>query len=313
MSELSHTHSSCPYLGLPDDSRTSLAYPSLWNHCYRANHPAPIELAHQSRVCLCSFDQCPVYKAGERSSMPAGLPRGLKLVRHNKRPARNWIRILLLTSLAVFMAAGILLARSVASLRTRMDVYGLLASPAHDTMPTVSGPQLTADTPAIATNYAAAVVQTTITQLQATETRGHQSTTTQQTTVTPTSVCGHQLDVPFGEDVKLVIHRVLQGENLTKLAGIYQTTEQSIVAVNYYLPVPVWVDRVVVIPIGIENTGGLPLFETYQQEDEISMEDLAGSLNVDPQALQKYNGFVQHCSTYSGWLLVPRATDASLK
>jgi hypothetical protein len=255
-----------------------------------------------------------VYQTDEQSNMPADLPGGLKLARENKRrPVRKWVRILLLALLAALIAGGIFLAHSVVNLRTRIEVYGLLASPVHATVSIASRTELTSDTLAISIKDVVVDVQMTGTQLKATESMVHQPAATLETTPTPTSVCGYQLDVPFGEDVKLVIHRVLQGENLTRLAGIYQTTERSIVAVNYRLPIPVWVDRVVVIPIGVANTGDLPLFETYQQVDDTSMDDLAGKLNVEPQALRKYNHFAWHCSTYSGWLLVPRAADASLE
>ncbi len=43
----------CPYLGLHDDQRTSLAYPSAWNYCYRARPPASVSISHQIAACLC--------------------------------------------------------------------------------------------------------------------------------------------------------------------------------------------------------------------------------------------------------------------
>ncbi len=43
---------SCPYLGMLEDSDTSLAYPALANHCFRVKSPAAVDLSHQEAYCL---------------------------------------------------------------------------------------------------------------------------------------------------------------------------------------------------------------------------------------------------------------------
>lgn len=314
MSDFSHSPSSCPYLGLPDDSRTSLAYPSLWNHCYRVNHPAPIALAHQGRICLNSFDQCPVYKAGERSSAQADAIGSTKTARETKRQPGKWLRILLVALLLVFVVGGILLARFLVNMPAMIGVPGLRSAPLNTTVLLVSH---TAPTPVAATAAIQDTVtdpQTTVTQLPATISVVPGLEATQQLTATSIPLCGHPLDVPFGENVQFILHRILPGENLTKLAALHQTTEQSIVEINYDMPIPVWVDQLVVIPIGVANTNGLPQFETYYLAgEETSMEDLAIKLHVDPQTLQKYNHFAGQCTSYSGWFLIPRTTDPTLE
>jgi SH3-like domain-containing protein len=42
----------CPYLGTPEDSDTSLAYPASANHCFRTDTPMGVDLAHQETYCL---------------------------------------------------------------------------------------------------------------------------------------------------------------------------------------------------------------------------------------------------------------------
>jgi hypothetical protein len=64
----------CPYLGLHDDSSTSLAYPSDWNYCYHANPAAPIRVSHQADVCLCpEYIHCPVNVSNTWGRLPRPL------------------------------------------------------------------------------------------------------------------------------------------------------------------------------------------------------------------------------------------------
>ena len=118
--------------------------------------------------------------------------------------------------------------------------------------------------------------------------------------------CGHDLDVPFGQGIRFVIHRVLTGENLSVFAAQYKTTTDAIVAVNFHLPLPVWADWIVVIPIGISDISGIPPFEPYQAANvTISTEALVKQLQTDLQLFIKYNDLPASCGMFSGWLLVP--------
>jgi hypothetical protein len=120
-------------------------------------------------------------------------------------------------------------------------------------------------------------------------------------------VCGHTLDTPFGNQTKFLMHRVLTGENLTVYADQYQTTTDAIVAINYHLPLPVWADWVVIIPVGYSDVSSLPPFEPYSATNErMSIEAMAGKLNTDLELFRTYNAFDGTCGVFSGWLLVPR-------
>lgn len=126
-------------------------------------------------------------------------------------------------------------------------------------------------------------------------------------TLTPEGICGHALDVPFGKNAKFLVHRVVSGENLTLYAGQYNTTTEAILAINYHLPMPVWEDWIIVIPVETVDVSDVPPFEPYQAiGTSISLGELARQLNTDPQSLYKYNAFEGACRIFSGWLLVPR-------
>jgi hypothetical protein len=125
---------------------------------------------------------------------------------------------------------------------------------------------------------------------------------------TSPGTCGHALDEPFGEDPVLVMHRVQSGENLALYADQYQTTTDAILAVNSHLPMPVWENWIIVLPVGTENVTGLPPFEPYQAlGTSLSLAEFARQLDADPQSLYKYNAFRGMCRGFSGWLLIPRA------
>lgn len=99
----------CPYLGVHDDRFTSLAYPSPWNYCYRADPPASVLTSYQEKVCLTSaYQRCPVFLRVETAPLPAGL-RGTHSVPSSSHRARNGMiaGIILLFGLvaaAVFLA-----------------------------------------------------------------------------------------------------------------------------------------------------------------------------------------------------------------
>ena len=115
------------------------------------------------------------------------------------------------------------------------------------------------------------------------------------------------LDTPFGQERKFVIHRVLTGENLTVFADAYQTSTDAIIAINYHLPLPVWADWVVVIPVGTKDVSGIPPFEPFLATGErMTVEALASQLNADVALFRKYNSFTEPCGVFSGWLLIPR-------
>lgn len=297
------TLQNCPYLGLHDDQRTSLAYPSAWNYCYRAHPPASVNISHQISACLSpDYINCPVYLAAQEGALPADLRGNSGIPTQRRKSARRKSRriawsvftiILLITAVILGQHFFPGYFQSWFSLNT-------MATAAISTNSTKS--YLT-PTPFPSQTLLAATIAPSQTQ-----------TPTQMVSLAGPSLtpipkrCGYTLDTPFGADVKFTMHQIASGENLDKLAVQYQTTMDAIRAVNYSMPVPVWENWIVVIPIGVTDVKGLPPFEPYQADGTIfSLDELALQLNADVQSLIKYNAFTDACTVFRGWLIVPRA------
>ena len=123
--------------------------------------------------------------------------------------------------------------------------------------------------------------------------------------------CGYTLDTPFGSGIKFSLHQIASGENLDKLAAKHQTTVAAIRAVNFDMPLPVWENWIVVIPVDVYDVEGLPAFEPYQADGTIfSLSDLALQLGVDMESISKYNAFTDECTVFRGWLIVPRTSPS---
>ena len=104
----------CPYLGLHDDSSTSLAYASPWNFCYRTERPGPVLVSYQASVCLRrNFSDCGVYQSATWARLPPHL-RGKVKVAKRTNPVPGWVfRLLELILLAGILALIVLYAQRV--------------------------------------------------------------------------------------------------------------------------------------------------------------------------------------------------------
>jgi hypothetical protein len=118
----------------------------------------------------------------------------------------------------------------------------------------------------------------------------------------------HKLDVPIGTDYQFIIHQVLEGESLEQFAVQYDTSREVITKINYFLPVPLWVNWLVIIPVNLTDPGDLPTFEAYLvTEETISIGKLSEKLAVNLEDLSYYNGIgVEHVMKSGEWLLIPR-------
>lgn len=322
----------CPYLGLHDDSSTSLAYPSTWNYCYRATPPASILVSHQVETCLCpQYVDCTVYLSNKWESLPSGLRARAGIGAWKNGSFRKPGLPILFFFLAAFVIVVIFLGQQLPfvpwthdSIISTSSNHVAANSPLNQNG---SGPQNgeVAKTPAIS-NISAGVASPIATQRSTTllstnippQTSGllltvsPEASQTLKQTSTPEGMCGHALDVPFGKNTRFVVHRVRRGENLNLYATQYQTSTNAILAVNYHLPMPVWEDWIIVIPVETTDVSRVPPFEPYQAiETRISLDDLAEQLNTDPQSLYKYNAFEGACKSFSGWLLIPRKQPTS--
>ncbi|MGC9424072.1 hypothetical protein [Vibrio sp.] len=70
----SQNRTSCPYLGLIGDPKTTTLFPSSGNACQLVNPPAPVILNYQSSYCLSqSHIECPGYVSGWQDGFPKEL------------------------------------------------------------------------------------------------------------------------------------------------------------------------------------------------------------------------------------------------
>lgn len=130
-------------------------------------------------------------------------------------------------------------------------------------------------------------------------------------TASPTSMqtpSPHSLDVPVGRGQLFIIHKVINGENLSTLADTHSTSLEAIMAVNYQLNVPIKIDAVIIIPLQKKDTQGLSIFEPYQvTATQITAEALANELDTDSLLFKYVNDLKDGDLLHQGdWILVPR-------
>ncbi|MCJ7695273.1 MAG: hypothetical protein MUO40_07575 [Anaerolineaceae bacterium] len=131
---------------------------------------------------------------------------------------------------------------------------------------------------------------------------------TAEATQTAATEVTHKLDTPIGGEQKFIIHQVLDGESIEQYAIQYNTSKDAIIDVNYFLPIPLWINWLIIIPVDLMDTVNLPTFEAYVVIDEmITVEQLAEKLAIDVTELGFYNGIESDYVLKSGnWLLIPR-------
>lgn len=281
----------CPHLGLKSDPTTSFSFPNKGNACFHAKGRPTPELEYQRTTCLSAqFINCPVYKSPPNVRLPDNIrePKNSKIFNPK---TTLWVGLLILLIL------GILL-----TLNYREQLFSQL------TQLTVPAWQQTQQARPV-TLPPSPTIESIPTKTQAPTAS---ATSTMEPTPSPTSTREPlvlALGTPFsGGDLKLIIHRVIEGESLGQYASRYNTTEAAIREVNYNLPSVLFIEWVIVIPIDITDTTGLPAFQAIQmQEGGISVEAFARQLGVDVGDMSLYNNVDPDRILQPGeWILVPR-------
>ena len=307
MNTESQTNHPCPSLGLLDDAATSEAFPSVWNYCHLSRPVESPALKHQAAVCLGGkYGECPVFL--NPRAMP--LPKHIRVPRTIKQRSlfRNKLILALTALVVVLVLAWGILNREIFAAPGVGTATQISFAPASSTPTEISAPTMTTVPPSapILTNTATAHVLSSA--IAATYTRVY--TPTLYPTATPTGTPS-QLDVVIGTDYKFVIHKVVTGEDLDQYAAKYNTSVEAILAVNHGLTIPVWVDVLVVIPVGFTDYVKLPGFVVYEVKPEergSSVEEMAKRLRVNPLDLRYYNGWTSDGDRplVGDLLLVPR-------
>lgn len=311
-----HANCACPYLGLMDDADTSLTFPSVGSGCHCSRPIASPNLRHQAEYCLSdNHRQCPVFlNQHEASPLPNHLRASHSRMDESMRsPARVFVFVFIgIVALAGlfwgFSTLGLILPNAAS---TPLVISPTL-SPSRTPVATETEPALFSSE-SIAVIFTASAIHTVVIRTAAsTYTPTLTGTVTASPTVfhTPTRIVPlseRQLDVPIGSDYKFLIHKVMGGENFNQYADKYGTSVEAIVTINYKLKTPVWVDTLVVIPVGFTDVASLPAFEAHEvTEAGKSLETLAQELGVSAADLNYYNAIGVGESLLAGdWLLVP--------
>jgi hypothetical protein len=286
----------CPFLGLEDDSATALSYPSSHNFCFHKRKAVPVKSEYQRKYCLTiNHVGCEEYNRKTNTFFPIS-PRINRLlgVRKIIGKARIWI-------ILIFIVIVILITLLVVI--GGLSVFGLPGNPMAQSIPvSLTGvlQQTPTDLPVQIQNTPSPTLLVMASPLLPIE------------TFAPTIVSPHVLETPIGVEHQLVIHRAQAGESLMSIASRYWTTVDAIQAVNYYLPSPLRIDWLIIVPINQTDVQGMPVFEAYQVKTAISVRTLALQLPVDPAVLELYNGFGNSEFLSPGdWVLVPHMSTAT--
>ena len=283
----------CPYIGLRDDADTALGFPSNWNCCHSVKPIDTPNLEHQRNVCLTArYGTCLVFHAEQKRTMPKDL-RAPKLGVQRKVVGR-WIAVWIILFLTI--VSGLLFAGYwTPSWVEKLSVPQWISR---------------AEQVETATNIKILIVETdtprenTILGTPTVPTRDAVFAT--QTEPALIDHCAYPLETPFGINGQFLLHRIAVGESMAKLTVDYETTENAIRDVNYFLPSPLWAEVIIVIPLAIIDADGLPSFKpVFIEEDDISLEELAQSFAVSSSDLIEFNQLNPFCRSFYGWILVP--------
>lgn len=300
---------SCPFLGLGDDPGTSQAFPSIWNHCHRCLPTASPSLKHQREYCLgANYRGCPVYSRTYTAPMPMHLSGPMAPANQTRHIPWHRLALALAVTGALSTLAWGLLNKTVSSAQS-----GRAGEPGFETA-SLAGSSTTpaATRPAFSTGLPAGSALADLPPT--TPTSGH-SYPGISAAATPVRISRNQLDVLIGTDRKFVIHKVLDGESLELYMEKYDTSREAILAVSPNKEVPVWVDALMVIPVGFTDAADLPVLVVYQVKEEqrgVSTEELAKILRVDSQDFKYYNGVTEDWDRplVGDYYIVPRPAPA---
>jgi hypothetical protein len=278
----------CPYIGLPNDPGSLVAYASASNVCHHCEPRAIPALDHQSNHCLSDqHPQCPLFEGPGHAPMPES-------IRHSDKNAQSWAS----NGRPQAFPAWLVLAGIVLVLVIGGAIFAVASLPAAPSPTFLPPPNLTQ-----ITSTPSATLPPPASPTPA------QPSPTVKPSATPTPVIARLLllDTELGQDRKFIIHRMAEGENLDSLSSRNGTTQQAILAITYKLTAPVWAGKLIVLPVNQRDVSGLPLFQPYQvTQESITINDLAIVLGIPASELERYNICGECLVKKDSWILVPR-------
>jgi LysM repeat protein len=276
-----YSEKTCPHLGIINDERTAMAFPTLQNFCHQCVPPNIPNISHQREFCLAEkHSQCPLFLSEVIQPMPPELLSG----KANKsgRSKKKTIGLILLLLLILLLGLWLL---------TRPGgISSFFASVERETPKIASIPKGETKT---------ATIPTVTLQPSPTATEIIP-------TLTSTPVQPHMLETPIGVENKLLVHQVKAGESLISIALAYDTTVDAIKAINYNNGT-FWVDSLLVIPVGQKDVSTTQQYKVIliDKEDD-TLQDLATRYSADIQMLSQINFLPETYSFHYGeWVLIP--------
>lgn len=284
----------CQHLGCEDDPGTAMAYPSLRNACHHVRPTATPNRSHQDSICLShSHIGCPVFNAPAGQRMP-------KEIRFQMSGLPKYI---------VFLIRGV----SIAGLIAVIILGGLYGSQWYTELlgrvtPTYGENE---QTELELAQHGMAWLNTNEVEDDEdipTETQTELSPTAEPTDLPPTLEGPLlALNTPIGKEIQFIIHRVAEGETTSQYAERYNTSIEAINAVNFFLPPSLWINWLIIIPLDLTEVEGLPTFEAYLVEEDVTVDELAEQLSASLEDMCFYNGIESGHTLHEGeWVLVPR-------
>jgi LysM repeat protein len=281
----------CPYIGRSDDQESFFAFPAPANRCFRVEKPEGIAGSHQARFCLTArFSECPVNSPSFSGPLPV-------VIRSSLRRGR-WRRLKRGTRLGLILLVSITILALIALWWFWNDIVGApapVSAPTHTSVSVNSQ----ATIPPTRTDIPVLLPTNPPTPTPALVTPSPQLTLT----LTP----GPDLDTTIGPASPFLIHRVKEGDTLFYIAETFNSSVEAILAANGLEGLPLWVDKLLVIPVGDVNVGDLPVFDVYQVPPEgTTVIQVAELFHSDPEAIRVYNNLGEGEDLPSGrWLIVP--------
>lgn len=276
----------CPFLGLIDDPETTISYPSISNFCHHSKPAGIVVFDHQQQYCLNEgYSSCPVFQREK----PGPLPKEIRVKQPGITETHPWLPVAALLSIialgiALSIIFGIIKVPSLFGIEQQITTTQF--------SPTSSIPTTTVIPTRVPPTPTATITPTSV-----------------PPTLTPTLQVYRLLETPLPEYPNLMIHRLKEGEGINLLAQLYDTTSAAISAVNYNLPPVLWINSVIVIPVGATDVASIPKFSTYEvQRSGITIEEFAQSNQLNADQLRKYNVLPEgYILTQGEWLIIPHS------
>lgn len=282
----------CPYIGRSDDPESFFAFPAPANRCFRVDKPEGIAGSHQARFCLTArFSECPVNSPSFTGPLPVDL-------RSSFRRGR-WRQLKRGTRLGLILLVSMTIAAVTAVWWFWHDIWepsSPVTVPTHTSVGVISQATIPPTQTEISILFPTNPPPSTPTPVPS---------PSPQLTLSPTP--GPDLDTTIGPASPFLIHKVEAGETLFLIATTFNSSVEAILAANALEGLPLWVDELLIIPVGDVNVGDLPVFDAYQVPPEgTTVIQVAELFNIDPEAIRVYNILGEGEDLPSGrWLIIP--------